>query len=460
MGPSLTDVLVDHAAAVTFESLPAAAVSRAKIRLLDALGLIVAGTRAQGSANLVRLVIDWGGRADSTVLSTAHKVPAAYAAFSNAALLRSYDFEPVGADRSDGKQIPSHITGTTVAVALAVGEAVGATGQDVLRALIVGDDIAARLGHATGFDVYGGGDNTGTINAIGGTVVASLLYGHDREGLRRALGIVINQLGGTIDNINDKTLAFKLPIAFSARNAVQAVELAAVGFGGPKDPIGGRFGFLAQWSDEPDTDAITNGLGEEYFADAVIKPWPSCRASQPAITAAVQLVEENAIRPNDIQEVRVHVNPRVKAGFVGQPFVVGESPEVSAAFSIEFGVATSLLEGSVRLEHMTEDFMRSDALLNMVKRVEIVASLPASEGGTAEVEVVTRDGATVRMRAERGLGDIHFSSQGETSVIEKFESAMTWGGVSPAHSKSVHNAVMAFEQLESLDAIARWLAAE
>lgn len=457
MGQSLTDVLVDHAAAVTFESLPPAAVSRAKVRLMDALGLIAAGTRAQGSKEFRDLILSWGGRAEATALTTSVRVPAFASAMLNAVLMRSYDFEPVGADRSDGMQIPAHITGTTASVALAVGEAVSASGKDVLKALIVGDDIAARLGHAVGFDVYGGGDNTGTINAVGGAVVAGLLYGFDREQLRRAIGIVINQVSGTIDNINDKTLAFKLPIAFSARNAVQSAELAAAGFGGPQDPIGGRFGFLSQWSDAPNPDALTVGLGAEYFADAVIKPWPSCRASQPSITAAVNLVAAHELNPSDIGKVRVHVTSRVKAGFVGQEFEVGDSPEVSAAFSIRFGVATALLAGSVRLEHMTPEFMHSAELQEMVAKIDLCDTIPASESSTAEVEVETNAGETVRVRAERGLGDIRFSPQSSAQLREKYDRAMEWGGISEEISGEILRAVESFDSLESLGQIAGWM---
>lgn len=454
MGSSLTDLLVAHLGAASFDAIPAATVARAKTRLLDALGLISAGARAQGSPELVSLVQSWGGREDATVLTTGQRVPAANAAMSNAVLMRSYDFEPVGADRADGQQLPAHITGTTVAVALAVGEAVGASGREMLSAIILGDDIAARLGHAVGFDVYGGGDNTGTINVVGGTVVASLLYGHDEATLRRAIGLAINQAGGTIDNINDKTLAFKLPIAFSARNAVISAELAAVGFGGPVDPIGGKHGFLAQWSDAPNPEALTVGLGEEFFADAVIKPWPSCRASQPAITAAARLVADSAVRPDDIVACRVRVTPRVKDGFVGQPFAVGSSPEVSAAFSIQFGVATTLLNGTIGLRHMTEEYMRSTELGSMLERVELEGSLDATAGSTAEIEIVTRSGDVITTRAERGLGDVRFSPETAEAIIAKYAQNMSWGGVDVQRQEALRAIVADLETRKDVREIA------
>ena len=456
---NLSTILTDHLAAATFESLPPAAVSRAKTRLLDAVGLIAAGPRAQGSQDVLRLVAGWGGRPDATVLTTTQRVPAMNAAFVNAVLMRSYDFEPVGADRADGAQIPSHITGTTASVALAVGEASGATGRELLAAMVYGDDLAARLGHATGFDVYGGGDNTGTINVLGGTATAGILMGLDADGMRRALGLAINQLGGTIDNINDKTLAFKLPIALSARNAVFSAELAATGFGGPVDPIGGRFGFLNQWGQERADEGITAGLGSEFFADAVIKPWPTCRASQASLDATVQLIERNNVRAEDVERCVVHVTPKTKAGFVGQPFTVGASPEVSGAFSIVFAVATALLHGTVELQHMGEPHMSDPRLAAMLQRVELEASLPADEVRTAEVEVWLRSGARHRVRVEQVLGDIHFAPLGAERIAEKFHKNVAWNGsIGEAEAGELREFVLGIENAENLSLLPARLA--
>lgn len=456
---NLTRTLAEHLAAASFDALPAEAVARAKTRLADAVGLIAAGRRAEGSADVIRLVEGWGGRPEATVLGTRTKVPAMHAALVDAVLMRSYDFEPVGADRADGAQIPSHITGTTASVALAVAEATGASGRELVTAMVSGDDLAARLGHATGFDVYGGGDNTGTINALGGTATAGLLMGLDADGLRRALGIAVNQLGGTIDNINDKTVAFKLPIALSARNAVFSAELAATGFAGPDDPIGGRFGYLSQWgSGEPDTDVLLDGLGEAFFADAVIKPWPTCRASQASLDAAVRLVDEHGIAADEVERVIVHVNPQTKAGFVGQPFTVGASPEVSGAFSIQFAVATALLDGTVELRHMNEAHMRSPRLADMLGRVEIVDSLPRTAVRTAEVEVLLRSGERRRMRVEQVLGDIHFAPLAERRVRAKFDGNVAWAGLPAESGERLFDLVSRIDELESVAPVAALLA--
>ena len=459
MDKTLTAVLTDHLAAADFKSLPSEAIDRAKTRVLDALGLIAAGTQAEGSSSLIDLVTGWGGRPESTVLTTGAKVPAMHAALANAALMRSYDFEPVGADHAEGVQIPSHITGTTVSVALAVAEARRRGGRDLLTALIYGDDLAARLGHATGFDVYGGGDNTGTINALGGVATAGLLMGHDAATLHHGLGLVINQVSGTIDNINDKTLAFKLPISLSARNAVFSAELASTGFRGPDDPIGGRFGFLAQWSAAPQPEKITEGLGQEFYADAVIKPWPTCRASQASLDATVQLVEAHRIAPDDVEGIQIFVNPQTKAGFVGQEFTIGSCPEVSGAFSIRFAVATAVMYGTVGLQHMNEAHMRDPGLQRMLEKIEIIGSLPREQAQTAEVEVRLTSGDRHRNRVDRVLGDIHFAPLDRERIEAKFRSNMAWNGtLEDSVADHVLELVHHLEKLEDMSELAALLA--
>ena len=126
--------------------------------------------------------------------------------------------------------------------AFAAAERVHASGREFLTALVVGDDVAARLGAASGFDVYGGWDNTNTINGLGATVVAGKLGGLNEQELNNALGLSLNMLGGSMDNINYKTLAFKLPMALAARNAIFSADFAARGMTATHDAFGGKKG--------------------------------------------------------------------------------------------------------------------------------------------------------------------------------------------------------------------------
>lgn len=447
-----TGTVARHVADTGFEAFDAGTVDRAKIRIIDSLGNIAAGHRAQGNGAVLNLARRWGGTPESSVLVHGVRLPAHNAAMVNAVMMRSYDFEPIGAEYEDHTQSAAHISGTTVPVALAIAEQQHSSGRDFLTALIVGDDLTSRLAAASGFDVYGGQDNTGTVNGLGGTAVAAKLMGLDAVQVRNALGIAVNQLSGTVANIFDQTLAFKLPIAFAARNSIVSAELAQAGFTGPVDAIAGRHGFLDMYCSSPAPEKVTRRLGHAFYADCVIKPWASCRASHPSLDACVRLATENRLNEDQIEEILIHVTPRTLKGFVGQPFVIGECPEVSGAFSIRFTAATALMYRTVRPEHLTREHMQDPRLQRLLEKIRLVDSLPPGESLTAEVELRLRDGSLLRTRTSVPKGDIYASPMSEAEILDKYYANTAFGG--RTSHRNAEEAVRLIQRLEELDSLA------
>ncbi|MEZ2391889.1 MmgE/PrpD family protein [bacterium RCC_150] len=449
---NMTGTVARHVAGTGFENLDAGSVARAKVRIIDALGNIAAGHRGQGNDALLRLARHWGGAPESRVLVHGTRLPAHNAAMVNAVMMRSYDFEPIGAEYEDQTQTAAHISGTTVPVALAVAEQQHSSGKDLLTALIIGDDLTARLAAASGFDVYSGQDNTGTVNGLGGTAVAAKLMGLGAHQVRNALGMAVNQLSGTVANIFDQSLAFKLPMAFAARNAIVSAELARSGFTGPADGIGGPHGFLDMYCSSPAPEKVTRRLGEAFYADCVIKPWSSCRASHPSLDACVRLATENRFNDDEIGEVLIHVTPRTLNGFVGQPFAIGECPEVSGAFSIRFTAATALMYRTVRPEHLTLEHMQDPRLQRLLDKMRLVDSLPPAESLTAEVELRLRDGSVLRARTDVPKGDIYANPMSEAEILEKYYANAEFGGRIP--HRNAEEAVKLVQHLDELDSLA------
>ncbi|MFV0374728.1 MmgE/PrpD family protein [Microbacterium sp.] len=420
--------VAEHLVATGYDELPPEAVARAKTRLLDAVGNIVAGQRARGNDAFATLVTGWGGTPEATVFLRDARIPAHNAAMVNALMMRSYDFESVGAEAAGERAKAAHIGGTTIPVALAVGERQAATGRDVLAALILGDDVASRLAVASGFHTASGGDNTGTVNALGAVAISGKLQGFGVDEFSNGMGIALNQVSGTVANLFDLADSFKLPQANSARNGIFSADLAKAGFTGPIDPIAGRFGFFDLYSPAPDAEKLVSGLGAEYNADMIIKPWSSCRAAHPSLDAAVRLADLHDLDPAAVAAVRVHVNPVTKAGFTGQDFVPDRNPEVAGMFSIRYNVAVGLVHRELRPEHLQPDVMGSAPVQALLERIDIVDSLPRTEYQTAEVEVDFADGRTVRVRTDAPRGDIYRAPLTEAEVREKFDRNMAFGG--------------------------------
>lgn len=374
-----------------FNSLDELTISRARWRVLDAIGCSIAGANAAGCGAMLALVRKWGGVAESSVIVHGVKAPAAHAAMMNSLMARSFDFEPVDAE-GEGKSSPAHISGTTVPTALAVAEAKGASGKELITALVLGDDIACRLGVASGFDFELGWDNTGTVNGFAATAVAGKLLGLDEKQVHNALGIVLNQLAGSMDGVYDKTMCFKLPIALSARNGIFSAELARQGFAGVKDPFLGAHGFFHNYCRNYDTKELDKDLGKRFFADAVIKPYSACRMTHSAIDSALKIARGNEYKVDDIVEVKVLVTPGTFKGFCSQPLFYGDTPQVEAAFNIPYTVACALLRKDVKPDYFTDTAIRDPGITALIGKMKMLPEIPAEKGQATEIHVTMKNG--------------------------------------------------------------------
>ncbi|QXQ09894.1 MmgE/PrpD family protein [Paeniglutamicibacter sp. Y32M11] len=423
----LVDRLVAHALGITFEDLDPQTVIRVKTRLLDTLGAMAAGHGSQDAPAVLRVAAAWGSGDDAGVPGTSLRLPAAAAAFANSVLARSFDFEPVEADGPEGTRVAAHISGTTVPVALALAELTGASGEELLTALAIGDDITARLAVASGFDVYSGTDNTGTVNALGATLLAARMLGLDAPTAKHALGIAANQLGGTVANIFDAASAFKLPIALAAHTAITSAQLAAAGFTGANDPLEGKHGYFQMYCTDAKPALAGVGLGREFYGDTTIKPWSSCRAAHPSLEACIRLVTEEGVEVEQLQDVSIHITERTLNGFVGARFDPAERRVVAGLFSIHFTAAAGLLHGTVRPEHLTPEAMGDERIAALLERITLIGSLPNSQRLTAEATATLKDGSTRHVRVQYPAGDFASTPLKNSVIEEKFRLNVAFG---------------------------------
>ena len=453
---TITEQIAEYAANLKYEDLTEDAIARAKVRLLDSLGVICAGQNGPGNDAYLDIARHNGGAQDASVFVYGDKLPMESAAVMNALMMRSYDFEAIEAEGLDLKSFAAHISGTTVPTALAVAEATHATGKEMLTALILGDDVAARLGANSGFDVYAGWDNTGTQNCLAATLIAGKMMGLDKEQFINALGIAENMLGSVVDNINDHTLAFKLPIALSCRNAILAAQLASKGFTAMRDAIGGNHGFFNRYgSDAKNEEGVVKDLGKRFFADVVIKPYAACRATHPSITACEEIRKMEGFDVDKIAHVKVRVTPRTLKGFVGQPFELGEGPipQASGAFSIIFTAADMLYRGQVRPEDYSREKMTEPGLTRIIDAIELAPELDPNEYQTSEVIVTLDDGKEFFYRTEVPKGDIFKNPCTDEEILDKYYKNMEFSGHVTRETADAARAQV--EKFEEIDDVAR-----
>lgn len=387
-----------------FENIDKETVENARLRIIDVIGCIIAGANAVSNPELVNLVKDWGGKEEATVLVHGGKIPAQNAAMVNSVMARSFDFEPVGF-LFKGRSIPGHVSGTTVCTALTMGEIKGIDGKELITALLVGDDIAGRIICATGSWFNFGWDQVGTINVFAATAIAGKLLGLNEKQMRNAFGIALNQTGGSFQSIWDGTSVFKLLQGTAARNGIFSAQLAKAGWTGPRDALLGKLGYYKLYTEGClNPEVLTEDLGQKYYAESHIKPYPCCGLCHPSIECALALVSKYDINTEDIEEVLLHVPRGGLEAFVAQPFKAGDFPHGSAAFNYRYALADVLLRKSIKPAHFSEDSIldpRIEALVTKIKLVEL-----------PDVFMLTNK-LTVRMKDGRELSEFTDSPKGD-----------------------------------------------
>jgi 2-methylcitrate dehydratase PrpD len=433
-----------------FENFDQATLDNAKSRIIDVLGCVIGGANASGNSSLIDLVKGWGGKEEATILIHGGKVPAHNAAMVNSIMARSFDFEVIGAV-VEGEWIGCHISGTTVMTAIAMGEATGIGGKELITALLVGDDVAARLIASSGFSPNKAWDITGTVNMFGATAIAGRLLGLNKLQMRNAFGIVLNQLGGSLQNCWDGTTAFKLQQGISARNGIFSAQLAKSGWTGPEDALFSKFGYYQLYTDGCiNPEILTRGLGKKYYTEAHFKPYPCCGGCHPAIDCALALVNKYDIKADYIDEIVLYEPRGGLDGFFGQPFRIGYFPHANAAFNYQYTVANALLRKSVKPEHFSEESIRDPKVNALVSKIRLAES-PGAPMLSARLKVKMKNGREFSEFTDTPRGYPFNSPMSKDEIIAKFRANVEFSKT--VTRENVEKLLKLLKNLEELDSV-------
>lgn len=164
----------------------------------------------------------------------------------------------------------------------------------------------------------------------------------------------------------------------AAAGGLMAASAAASGITGPRLPYEGRAGIYSLFLGEDtrtDTDAICAGLGEDWaFADVSIKPYPLVHHIHGAIDCALQLVRENGVRPDDIEQLTVHLADR-QIPILAEPEETKRHPRngYQGIFSAYHAVAAAMVRGRMTLDETMETLLDDPAIVALRDRIDIVA---------------------------------------------------------------------------------------
>ena len=300
-----TATLAAYVAELKFEDIPEEVRERAKALTLDFLGSAIRARRdAESTPSLFKTLeaLSLDGRGESTVFGDARAWTPAVAALLNGALGHSLDFDDTHADAS------LHPSAPVVPAAFAVGELVGASGREVLTAIIAGYEVCCRLGNALDpTSHYARGFHpTATAGTYGAAAAAAKLFGLPKERIVAAFGVAGSQAAGSLQFLVNGAWNKRYQVGAAAMNGVIAATLARNDFVGATESVEGKHGLLVGYSDNAHPEKVTAGLGKVYETMKVgVKPYPSCRYTHAALDALIAIRREHNLTPEQIRRVEI-----------------------------------------------------------------------------------------------------------------------------------------------------------
>jgi 2-methylcitrate dehydratase PrpD len=400
MKPTISQSLADCAADV-MRGHAAEPVLRMRLYALDTLAVTLAGSVSPSSAPMQRTVLAAAGKPEATVMAVGRATSAWDAALINGAFAHALELD------DDHRIAVLHPGAVVVPAALAAAEAANASGITFLRALLVGYEVACRLG-----EVYRGSlfDNalhpTSLCGALGAAAAAAVAFDLDRDAFVRALGIAGTQASGLTEWRADGSWIKRLHPGRAAHAGVLSARLAREGFTGPATIFEGDGGFFRAFThgESIDPAAMTRDLGQDFRAlGTAIKPYPCCRFEHGAIDLALEAAN-SGIRSEDIDSVAVRIYRTNVLSYHKVP-----KNAVDAQFNVPFAVALALTNKAVRLADFTEDGIRNPAVLELARRInvhedpEFTAKYP--QDYFVELKITSRDGSTRTLLSECPSGD-------------------------------------------------------
>ncbi|MGH7185420.1 MAG: MmgE/PrpD family protein, partial [Pseudomonadota bacterium] len=285
-----TETLARFVIETRASALPEAAVVAARDALIDTIGVALAGTREPVGELAERWVRELGAKPQAACWGHDLATAPAEAAFAIGLASPALDFDDTH------PSVRGHPSATMMPAALAVGEAVGAPGEEVLAAYVLGMEIAGKLGRALGHSHYlRGWHSTSTVGVLSATAVAARLYGLDADGLRRSWGLAASQMSGLVCNFG--TMGKPFHAGHAARCGVLSAWMARNGFTANEDILDAKGGALDTYRGDQPGEAVADlarRLGQpwEIIEPGIyVKRWPCCYSSHRTIGGLFNLVE-------------------------------------------------------------------------------------------------------------------------------------------------------------------------
>ncbi|MDB5897120.1 MAG: 2-methylcitrate dehydratase-like protein [Ramlibacter sp.] len=330
----------------------------------------------------------------ATVLGRTEKVDIASAALVNGITSHTFDF-----DDTHLKTI-IHPAGPVASAVLALAEHKGCSGREVLDALVLGIDVACRIGNVMYPDHYDRGWHiTGSTGMLGAAAGCARLLKLDERQTTMALGIAASQPVGLREQFGTMTKPFHPGGA--ARAGLMSALLASRGFTSSPRALEAPRGFVQVVSDKRAWNEVTDELGERFeISFNTYKPFACGIVIHPSIDACVQL-REQGVSAEQVERIELRVHSLVLE-LTGK-----KEPKdgLQGKFSVYHGCAVGLLYGEAGEDEFSDAVVNDPEVVALRNKVQATVDDSIAEEAV-RVTAVLQDGRRVDVRVDHAIGSM------------------------------------------------------
>ncbi|MBI2908536.1 MAG: MmgE/PrpD family protein [Chloroflexi bacterium] len=412
---SYSEIFAHFAKGLSYEDIPESVIEKAKEHILDSVGVALCGTTMDWFKKANRVSQSMGGARQARVFGQRGKIPMANAGLANGAAIAATDY-----DDTDYWGGGGHMSRYVVATALTVGQAVSSSGKEVIKATVIGYEVASRIAAAQLLDRYGiraakatwgesdiaihhkmrrsgGSVRSFTLGLFASAVEAGVLLGIDAQRLVWAQGLVGGLGLFLAQSHHEGADAQPLYPGWASHSGIVAALWARQGLTGPRLIYEGDKGFLSVIAgDLQDASRLADGLGVKWNTlNNVVKFYPAGHGTHHFIEALKSLIQEFQFRPDDIAEIECRAPAsRIELHFEPKKAKLHPTP-YSARFSLPYLLARLAFDGDLGPLSFTPDKVSDPKVLDLASRVKYTLDEQAWFGEKRGFVTVTlRDGRT------------------------------------------------------------------
>ncbi len=393
--------LAQFAATLQYEDIPGAVVDRCEDLFLDTAGSILAGSTSKPVKAMATFANQMGpsdGLSEDLVQRT--KTTPYFAAMVNAASAHVAEQDDV----HNGAVF--HPGAVVFPPALAVAQAIGASGKAFITACVAGYEVGIRVGEFLGRSHYKIFHTTATAGNLAAATAVGRLLNLTPDQMLHAIGSAGTTAAGLWEFLRDAADAKQLHTAHAVTAGMQAAYLAQAGFTGAQRILEGTQGMGAGMSQDADASKLVDRLGVRWtLIETSFKFHASCRHTHPAADALQAAIKNNGLTVDQIESVVTHVHQGAidVLGPVTDPQTVHQSK-----FSMGTVLALIALNDAADLKGFDEA-LGQEAVTTFRDRVTMVLDEEVDgaypQRWIGKVTVTTKDGQTFHGRVDEPKGD-------------------------------------------------------